>query len=81
MNSAQTAAFEGANTGAAAFTASDATLLIAGLVVTAVLLWTVWVVISCYRAWGRNRISGDVAGGVILRALFICVITVVIASY
>ena len=81
MNSAQVAAFEGANIGGSAFTAADLTLLIAGTVATAVLLWTVWVVISSYRAWGRGKMTGDVAGGVVLRALFICVITIVIASY
>ena len=81
MNSAQVAAFEGANTGNSAFAATDLSFLIAGIVVTAVLLWTVWVVISSYRAWGRDKLTGDVAGGVILRALFICVVTIVIASY
>lgn len=81
MNRAQTAAFEVANTGNSAFTAPDLSFLIAGIVATAVLLWTAWVIISSYRAWGCDKITRDVAGGVVLRALFICVITIVIASY
>ncbi len=80
MNSAQTAAFEGANTGASAFSAADLTLLITGVIGTTVLLWFAWVTMSCYRSWGKQKITNQLATEVILRTLFICVIIIVIAS-
>ena len=82
MTSNQKAAFEAANVGDTAFTAGDLTALIAGITATAVILWFCWVAVSAYRAYGANNHYQIVdVGSVVLRALFVMIVTLVIVSF
>jgi len=81
MTPAQQAAFRSANTGNARFTELESSFLIAGVATVLALLWFVWVVLSAYKAWGANRLSGEEAGSQVLRSLLVMVVTLVIVAY
>ena len=81
MTANQESAFRGANTGNSAFTEVESSFLIAGTASVLVLTWFAWIVFSSYKAWGRQRMSGDEAGGQVLRALLVTLVTLVIVAY
>lgn len=82
MSAAQETAFQTANAGNTAFSAIDLTVLITGITATAILLWFVWVCISAYRGYGvRGNTDTIDIGSIVLRALFVLIITLVIISY
>ncbi len=81
MTAAQQAAFRSANSGGARFTELQSSFLIAGVASALALLWFVWVVISSYKAWGRQRITSEVASSQVFRGLFVLLVTLVIVAF
>lgn len=80
MTPAQLEAFEGANRGAAAFTADAAGQVWAGVLMLVVLLWAAWVLVQVYKAWSQRRAVWGDAGGQVLRAVFVLLVVWGLAS-
>lgn len=81
MSARQNTAFEGANLGGSSFTGSESTHLFAGLACVIALIWLAWVARSSYDQWCTGQIKDEAAGGNVLRALFVVIITLVIVTY
>jgi integrating conjugative element protein (TIGR03758 family) len=80
MTSAQREAFESANTGVLSNGATNWSAVIEVTLGAILFLWCVWVLISCYKAWGAGGLTGDNAGGVSLRALVVTLILFIIIT-
>jgi integrating conjugative element protein (TIGR03758 family) len=80
MSSEQLQAFESANTGALSNSAVNWLTVIEVTLGAILFLWCVWVLISCYKAWGAGGLTGDNAGGVGLRAIVVTLILFIIIT-
>lgn len=74
MTPEQSAAFQTANSGNAAFGTASLLLLIRGALTVLLIIWFVWVVQGAYRAWAGGSEESMGSGSQVLRALFIMLV-------
>ncbi len=80
MNTAQQAAFRGANPGSWV-TEANVLALCAGLVCALAIAWCAWVVFQAYKNWSGGGAGTGEAGGHVLRAVFLTVVVLAVVTW